>query len=208
MRRFLISLPIIIILIIAATGIGGYYFNEYWISRYDSLIERQAGIYDLHPKLVWSLIYEETYFRTSVTGDAEEVGLMQVTPTVAKQWAKETGLREFRQSTTQNVRELLIDPERNIQVGCWYLEKVKAKYRGFPAARAMMLAAYNAGPSRVEEWTKDTDISKLSEKEFVQRIKISSTKAYVTSILKRFREYPKTLRKIDSEKLKEKITER
>ncbi len=203
MRRFLISFPIIILLIIAAS-VGGYYFNEYWISRYDALIERQAGVYNLDPKLIWSLIYEETYFRTSVIGDAQEVGLMQVTPTVAKQWAKETGLKEFEMKTAQNVQELLIEPERNIQIGSWYLEKVKTIYRGFPAEKALMLAAYNAGPSRVEEWTKDTDISKLSEKQFIELIKISSTKAYVTSILKRFREYPKTLKKIDPEKQKDK----
>ncbi len=203
MRRFLISFPIIILLIIAAS-VGGYYFNEYWISRYDALIERQAGVYNLDPKLIWSLIYEETYFRTSVIGDAQEVGLMQVTPTVAKQWAKETGLKEFEMKTAQNVQELLIEPERNIQIGSWYLEKVKTIYRGFPAEKALMLAAYNAGPSRVEEWTKDTDISKLSEKQFIELIKISSTKAYVTSILKRFREYPKTLKKVDPEKQKDK----
>jgi soluble lytic murein transglycosylase len=207
MRRFLISFPIIILLIIAAS-VGGYYFNEYWISRYDGLIERQAGVYNLEPKLIWCLIYEETYFRTSVIGDAQEVGLMQVTPTVAKQWAKETGLKEFEMKTAQNVQELLIEPERNIQIGSWYLEKVKTIYRGFPAEKTLMLAAYNAGPSRVEEWTKNTDISKLSEKQFIELIKISSTKAYVTSILKRFREYPKTLKKIDPEKQKDKFTEK
>lgn len=201
MRRVLISLPILLA-VISAAAVGAYYFNEYWISRYDTLIERQSGVYDLDPKLVWSLIYEETYFRTSVTGDAEEVGLMQVTPTVAKQWAKETGLREFERQTAQNVQKLLREPERNIQVGCWYLEKIKTKYRGFPAEKALMLAAYNAGPSRVEDWTKNKDISKISEKEFVEEIKISSTKSYVASVLKRFREYPKTLKKIDSENQK------
>lgn len=202
MRRFLKYL-FFIILLIAALGVGGYYFNQYWINRYDTLIERQAGVYDLEPKIVWSLIYEETYFRPSVVGDAKEVGLMQVTPTVAEQWAKETGLRELAKKTAQNVQQVLSEPERNIQIGCWYLEKVKAKYRGFPAQKAMMLAAYNAGPSRVEEWTQDTDIKNLSEAEFIERIKISSTKSYVTSILKRFRKHPKTLKKIDIEEKKE-----
>lgn len=202
MRRLLFAIPVLLLLL-AAVGVGGYYFSEYWINRYDELIERQAGVYELDPKLVWSLIYEETYFRTSVIGNDEEVGLMQVTPTVAREWAKETGLKEFEKRTAENVKELLSEPERNIQVGSWYLEKVKTAYRGFPAEKAMMLAAYNAGPSRVETWTKDTERSKLTEKQFIERIKISTTKAYVTSILKRFREYPKTMQKIDPEKLKE-----
>ena len=58
------------------------------------------------------------------------------------------------------------DPQRNIQIGCWYLEKMREKYRGSPAERAMMLAAYNAGASRVEEWTKDADKAKFTEAEW------------------------------------------
>jgi soluble lytic murein transglycosylase-like protein len=50
----------------------------------------------------------------------------------------------------------------------------------------MMLAAYNAGPSRVEEWTKNTDASKLTQEEFINKINIASTKSYVSSILKRY----------------------
>lgn len=199
MRRWLIT-GLLVLLALAVAGAGGYYLNEYWISRYDELIERQAGVYGLDPKLVWSLIYEETYFRPSVVGDAEEVGLMQVTPTVARAWAKETGLREFEKQSEQNVQELLRDPERNIQIGSWYLESLRTKYRGNAAEKAMMLAAYNAGPSRVENWTEDVaEVPALSEREFIERIAIPSTKAYVTSILERHRTYPKRLRKIDPE---------
>ncbi|MDQ3747473.1 MAG: transglycosylase SLT domain-containing protein, partial [Acidobacteriota bacterium] len=93
---------------------------------------------------------------------------------------------EFEKQTAENVVEFLREPERNIQIGCWYLEKMRGNYRGLPAENAMMLAAYNAGASRVEEWTKDTDTSKLSEQEFIEKINIASTKSYVSSILKRY----------------------
>jgi soluble lytic murein transglycosylase len=184
MRRYLI---VSFLILLVGGGIGLYFFNQYWMHRYDELIDRQAGIYRLEKELVWSVIYEETYFRAWILGADEEVGLMQVTPTVAREWAKETGLKEFEKETTQNVVEFLKDPERNIQIGCWYLEKSAEKYRGFPAEQAMMLAAYNAGASRVEEWTKDVEAAKLTEAEFIERIGIASTKSYVTSILKRFR---------------------
>jgi soluble lytic murein transglycosylase len=111
---------------------------------------------------------------------------MQVTPLVAREWAKETGFREFEKQTAENVVEFLREPERNIQVGCWYLEKMREKYRGFSAEKAMTLAAYNAGASRVEEWTKNTDAANLPEAEFIEKINISTTKSYVSSILKRF----------------------
>src|SRR5436190_12301800 len=127
MARYLISFLIIILTLAVAAAI---FFPPYWVHRYDDLIARQARIYRLDEKLVWSLIYEETYFRAWKLGAAEEVGLMQVTPAVARDWARETGLREFERQTSENVTEFLREPERNIQVGCWYLEKLREQYRG------------------------------------------------------------------------------
>ena len=187
MLRYLISCLIVLAVVL---GSAALFFPSYWVHRYDELIARQARVYRLDEKLVWSLIYEETYFRAWKTGAAEEVGLMQVTPTVAREWAKETGFKEFEKQAAENVSEFLSDPERNIQAGCWYLEKLREPYRGRPAETAMTLAAYNAGASRVEEWTKDTDPATLLEANFVDRIAISSTKNYVTSILSRYRSEP------------------
>jgi soluble lytic murein transglycosylase len=174
---------ILVVVLLAA----GYFFPSYWVHRYDELIARQARVYRLDEKLVWSLIYEETYFRAWKVGAADEVGLMQVTPTVAREWAKETGFKEFEKQASDNVVEFLADPERNIQAGCWYLEKLRAQYRGRPAETAMTLAAYNAGSSRVDEWTKGVDVASLAEPDFVERIGIASTRTYVTSILTRYR---------------------
>lgn len=185
MFRYLISC-LFILAVIAACGY--YFFSDYWERRFDELIARQARVYRLDEKLVWSVIYEETYFRSAVIGDADEVGLMQITPLVARDWAKETGLTDLERQANENVVAFLSDPERNIQIGCWYLEKLRERYRGRPAETAMMLGAYNAGPSRVEEWTRGVDAATLSETDFVSRIGIASTKAYVTSILARYRE--------------------
>ena len=184
MKRYSISI-LFILAIIAASGT--YFFRNYWEHRYDELITRQARIYRLDERLVWSLIYEETWFRDEAKGDAGEVGLMQVTPLVAREWAKETGLREFERETAENVVAFLSDPERNIQIGCWYLEKLRESYRGNPAETAMTLSAFNAGASRVEEWTRGIDPSTLSEADYIARIGIASTRAYVSSILDRYR---------------------
>ena len=184
MIRYLISASVVLIVLLASAA---FFFPSYWVYRYDELIARQARVYRLDEKLVWSLIYEETFFRGWKIGADAEVGLMQVTPTVAREWATATGLKEFERQTAENVNEFLADPERNIQVGCWYLEKVREQYRGMPAETAMSLAAYNAGPSRVEEWTRGVEASSLAENQFIDRIAIASTKSYVTSILARYR---------------------
>ena len=176
----------LIVLLGISGAIGLYFFNQYWIHRYDEIIERQAKIYRLDPKLVWSVIYEETYFRGWKRGAAEEIGLMQIRPVVAQEWAKATGMRELSKQVSEDLDSVLLDPERNIQIGSWYLEKMGEQYRGFQAEKAMMLAAYNAGASRVEEWTKDIDAAKMSEQEFIERINIPSTRSYVSSILERY----------------------
>lgn len=185
MRRF-VTYGLILFMLLSAAAVGLYYFNQYWIHRYDDLIKTQAKVYKLDERLVWSVIYEETYFRAWQIGSDSEVGLMQVTPIVAREWAKETGLREFEQRAAENVEEFLKSPERNIQVGCWYLESLRQKYRDSPAEKSMMLAAYNAGASRVDQWVKGAEISTLSEKKFIEQISIPSTKSYVSSVLKRF----------------------
>jgi soluble lytic murein transglycosylase len=180
-------LAAVIFSILAAAGL--YFFNQYWIHRFDTLIARQASVYRLDPDLVWSIIYEETYFSPWKIGEDAEIGLMQVTPTVGREWAAETGMREFAQQMARDPKSLLADPERNIQVGCWYLEKISKDYRGQPDAEARMVAAYNAGPSRAAEWNRTgAGHAPLDAAGFIERIDIASTRAYVSSILARYRE--------------------
>lgn len=181
MKRYLFS-TLLILTIVGASGI--YFFKDYWEHRFDDIVSRQAAVYRLDDKLVWSVIYEETWFRPWKLGADGEIGLMQVTPLVARDWAHETGLRDYERQANENVVEFLRDPERNIQIGCWYLERLREQYRGQPAETAMTLAAYNAGPSRVEEWSGG---GSRSEAEFIEHISIPSTKSYVTSILERYR---------------------
>ena len=180
-------LAVIILAILSTTGL--YFFNQYWIHRFDALIARQASIYRLDRDLVWSIIYEETYFRPWKTGEDAEIGLMQVTPTVGREWAAETGIRELAQQMARDPQSVLSDPERNIQVGCWYLEKISTDYRDLPGAEARLTAAYNAGPSRAAEWNRTAPgAPPLTAAQFIERIDIPSTRAYVSSIHARYRE--------------------
>lgn len=186
MKRLLL---ILLLLLLIGGGAGLYFFSRYWVQRFDPLIARHANVYGLDPDLVWSVIYEETYFRPWMQGEAGEIGLMQVTPTVGREWAAETGMRELARAMERDPASILRDPERNIQIGCWYLEKVLKNFRDLPGAEARALAAYNAGPSRAVEWSRtEPGAQPLTEEEFIARINIPSTRAYVSSILTRYRE--------------------
>jgi soluble lytic murein transglycosylase len=174
---------VLIILTLLVLALGLYFFDQYWIHRYDSLIAREAAAHHIDPDLVWSIAYEETYFRSWKSGKDGEIGLMQVRPAVAHDWATDTDQR-----TTEDAATLLRDPERNIQIGCWYLGKFSAEYRDAPGREARMLAAYNAGPKRAADWSRVAEgAPPLTEQEFIARIDFPSTRAYVMSILDRYR---------------------
>ena len=180
-------LVVIILTLLILALVGLYFFDQYWIHRYDSLIAREAGRYHVDPDLVWSIVYEETYFSPWKRGRNGEIGLMQVTPVVAREWAAGSGMAPLEQRTVIDTETLLRDPERNVQIGCWYLEKAGEDYRSTPGREARMLAAYNAGPSRAADWNRVPNGARpLTEQEFIARIDISSTRAYVISILDRY----------------------
>jgi soluble lytic murein transglycosylase len=179
---------VVIILILLVLGLLGLYiFDQYWIHRYDSLIAREAGIHHIDPDLVWSIVYEETYFSPWKKGRNGEIGLMQVTPAVVREWAADTATAPLEPRSLADPTTLLSDPERNVQIGCWYLEKASQDYRDTPGPEARMLAAYNAGPSRAADWNRvPRGTPALTEQQFIARIDIASTRAYVSSILERY----------------------
>jgi soluble lytic murein transglycosylase len=184
MRRVIVVILLAVTLLLAV-----YFFNSYWTHRFDSLITRQASIYRVDPDLIWSIIYEETYFSPWKVGKDGEIGLMQVTPTVGREWAAETGIRDFQNQMQADPENFLKDPERNIQIGCWYLEKIYMQFQNAPEAEMRMVAAYNAGPSRAVEWSRsDQPGNTQSGAEFINRIDIPSTRAYVLSIMQRYRQ--------------------
>jgi len=180
---------LVVALLALAIILTAYFLNQYWTHRYDPLIAGQAAIYRVDPDLVWSIIYEETYFSPWKTGKDGEIGLMQVMPIVGREWATETGMREFERQMVSDPQSILRDPEHNIQIGCWYLEKIREQFQDIPDAESRMVAAYNAGPSRAVEWSRVAENAKpLTTAEFISKIDIPSTKAYVISVMQRYRE--------------------
>jgi peptidoglycan lytic transglycosylase len=182
MKRLLIILLTVILL-----ACGAYLFDQYWIHRYDSLIGTEAARHKIDPDLVWSIIYEETYFSPWKNGAHGEIGLMQVTPAVAREWVAEASAATPEQRSMADAATLLSEADRNVQIGCWYLGKFSEEYRDVPDREVRMLAAYNAGNSRAIEWNLVPNGARpLTEQEFIARINISSTRAYVTSIINRY----------------------
>jgi len=87
----------------------------------------------LDARVISSVIAAESNFRPRAISPAHAMGLMQLMPATAAQFA---------------VRNPF-DPEQNISAGARYLKQLLTKFRG---SLTLALAAYNAGPGRVEEF--------------------------------------------------------
>ncbi len=123
------------------------------------------------PWLVLSLIRQESAFDPSAQSPVGALGLMQLMPRTARIVAR-VPKRKLR------------DPEPNVKVGIKFLERLIDRYDG---QVHLALAAYNAGPGKVDEWAKryPTDDILL----FVDTIPYRETREYVAFILRNYHYY-------------------
>jgi hypothetical protein len=96
-------------------------------------VKAASGTYQLDPDLVTSVIHAESGFNVHAVSPKGAQGLMQLMP----QTANQLGVKNA------------FDPEANVQAGTRYLRELLERYN-FDLIKA--LAAYNAGPQRVEQY--------------------------------------------------------
>ena len=147
------------------------------IHQYDQLIIQTGQEHGVDPRLVSALIWQESRFKADCVGTHREVGLMQVTETAGKEWAKSRKVDSFS-------RDSLFDPATNIQAGTWYLARAIHRWSDRPDPLPFALAEYNAGHANAQRWAA---ISGPSGRKFWETISYPTTKRYVKNILKRYR---------------------
>lgn len=137
-------------------------------SPYNRIIRRYAAINRLNPYLVMGLIRQESGFNRHATSPSNARGLMQVMASTV------TRSPRYRRS----VRFRLYSPTYNVRFGCAYLRDLVRHYHGNIAEA---VAAYNAGPTRVDQW-----ISKRTyrnQQDFVESIPFPGTRVYVKAVI-------------------------
>lgn len=100
-------------------------------------------------------------------------GLMQLMPATAQQTARMSNITTYMNSSQ------LFDPQTNILLGTSYLEYV---YQTFGRNRILASAAYNAGPSRVNTWLRNSS-GRIDAVAFIESIPFSETRGYVKNVL-------------------------
>lgn len=142
--------------------------------HYQAPINHYSKIYRLDPYLVIALIREESYFNPQAGSSVGAKGLMQLMPTTASYIASHKNINYDKLSD-------LLKPETNIELGCAYLNYVKARLYNDDL---LAIAAYNGGPNAVLNWKQNLNYKNLDE--FIENIPYQETKDYIKKV---FRSY-------------------
>jgi soluble lytic murein transglycosylase-like protein len=100
---------------------------------YANLITASARAHGIAPELIASVIAVESNFNPKAVSWRAACGLMQLLPQTAARF----GVTD------------VFDPQQNIEAGTKYLKELLDRYNG---DLSLSLAAYNAGPERVEQF--------------------------------------------------------
>jgi soluble lytic murein transglycosylase len=144
--------------------------------RYDEQLLAAAREDGLDPALVAALILQESSYDAAALSRAGARGLMQVMPATGRRIARDKGVR-FK-------RTALVDPETSLDFGTHYLRQMSERYQG---AVEKVLAAYNAGPHRVDAWTFAR--GEQTPEEFIETIPFTETRGYVMIVLANREQY-------------------
>lgn len=133
-------------------------------------IETAAAAAGLDPALVAALVCQESTFDAGAVSKAGARGLMQIMPATGRALLRSLG-RRYR-------RDALHDARTSLELGTAYLRQMLDRFGGRPE---LALAAYNAGPHRVDAWTARRPDG--APEEFVESIPFTETRTYVMTIL-------------------------
>ena len=106
-------------------------------------IMKESAKYGYDPLLLTALIINESSFYNWAQSNKGALGLMQVRPATGKAMAMEIRMKWKGKST-------LHDPEANIALGAYYLNKMILRFGDLGLA----LEAYNHGPSQLSRYLK------------------------------------------------------
>ncbi len=140
---------------------------------YEDLVRKYARNYNIDPLFAAAIIKVESSFYSSAQSPRGAIGLMQIMPSTGKEIASKLKLRPFTVSD-------LYDPEINIQIGLYYLAKLKKEFNG---DLHLTLAAYNGGISNVKKWLSQKKIPLHGSKEDVENIPFKETRQFVQAVM-------------------------
>jgi soluble lytic murein transglycosylase len=148
-----------------------------WPTAFDDAVEPAAAANGVPPALVYSIMREESGYQPDALSVVGARGLTQIMPDTGRRLASDLGAAQF------DPDELFI-PERNLELGAFYLARLVARFDGRLSAA---IASYNAGPEAVARWVASG--TELEDDEWVEAIPYEQTRGYVKRVLRSIHAY-------------------
>ena len=161
-----------LLIVLLAVVVGSRYVvkEKFFPYKYQEYVDMYSKQYNLDPLFVLSVIKTESKFDVNAQSHKNAVGLMQITVETGEWAANEMGYSTFS-------KEDLYDVQYNIRMGCWYLRWLGDMFNN---DRDLMVAAYNAGPTNVQNWLNNKEYSSNGRE--LEYIPFGETKKYVDKI--------------------------
>ena len=128
--------------------------------------------YPVPAQLSLAIARRESEFDPRVVSPVGASGIMQVMPRTAKEMAGKIGLR-------YDQNRMVSDWRYNARLGTVYLQELSERFSANPV---LVSVAYNAGPTRAENWSKllgDPRSSKVDIIDWIEMIPFAETRNYV-----------------------------
>lgn len=138
---------------------------------HEQTVLKQAQQTNLPPTLIFAIARQESAWESDARSHAGAMGLMQLLPRTARDTASKAGIVHTKSD--------LFKPEHNIRLGSRYISELLDKYDN---NRLPAIAAYNAGPSRVNRWLRESG-RQLPHDVWVEVIPFNETRKYVQNVL-------------------------
>lgn len=129
----------------------------------------------LEPALVFAISRQESNFDPLAVSSARAMGVMQLLPRTAQQVARRLGIRHQTPMLTQ-------DPAHNMLLGAHYAAEMLDRFGGH---LVLAVAAYNAGPARVDQWlgTYGDPRAGTDLLDWMEQIPFAETRNYVQRVI-------------------------
>lgn len=182
-RKLWIILMAVVLAVAVSFGIFLVAQRVSYPLAYQDQIERMARKYDLEPSLVFGVVHTESRMNPQAVSPVGAVGLMQIMPDTGQWIAQKLNWEDFEE-------QQLKLPEKNLELGCWYLRYLLDR---FDEDINAVLAGYNAGPNRVAQWLQNDDYTTNGK---LTTIPNDDAKQYVERVLHAKEKY-QSLYKVD-----------
>ncbi|MGO1792590.1 MAG: transglycosylase SLT domain-containing protein [Oceanisphaera sp.] len=139
---------------------------------YRDIFQRQAKQLQVSEATLFAIARQESAFYELARSPVGAGGLMQLMPATAKATAKKHGIKDFKRASDVYI------PKVNIQLGSSYFKEMLDRYSN---NRIAAIAAYNAGPHRIDRWLKNSGSRPLDV--WVENIPYRETRGYVQNVL-------------------------